>query len=200
MAITAIDLPITSQFGDRASGVEVVLAMTSEQQQLLTPATLKLIGVLQRRSLGRFQSMTQRRTLHDTGPAQGLAPIEFTNTEVTLDLYGANTWHGRLDATLAGSQQRGVVRIRDWGTTENGILVDGRPVMAPVFDVAIAMASRVGELRRGNVPIVFVVPVPDDDDATRLWTELITLAEARLGVERGTVQFSTRIVASASAA
>ncbi len=200
MAITAIDLPITSQFGDRASGVEVVLAMTSEQQQLLTPATLKLIGVLQRRSLGRFQSMTQRRTLHDTGPAQGLAPIEFTNTEVTLDLYGANTWHGRLDATLAGSQQRGVVRIRDWGTTENGILVDGRPVMAPVFDVAIAMASRVGELRRGNVPFVFVVPVPDDDDATRLWTELITLAEARLGVERGTVQFSTRIVASASAA
>lgn len=179
---------------DPVPGVEIVLGTDTLVADVISPTALKLMGSLQRRVFDRRQTMVQRRSLGTTSPAESLPAAPRPNSKVLADFTERNSWKGRLNTACGLRHGRGVVRVRGWDHAENGVLVDGRPVMAPVFDVSLSMAARVDELRDGNAPFVLLVPDPPDLEASRLWPELVRLAEDRLGIERGTVSVTTRLL------
>lgn len=185
---------------DEVPGVEVVLAATDAHLALLTPFALKLIGALQRRTHRRVESMMQRRCLGSTQPAQSMVPIDPRSAVVVADLRAAPNWHGRLDELELAAKELNepvttgnVVRTRGWNEFETGVLVDGRPVPAAVFDVAMVFSICVDRLRAGDVPFALAVPEPDDSDAARLWYELIRIAEGRAGADLGSVSYGTPV-------
>jgi len=196
MTIIVPERPITNLDEVQAvRGVEIVLGVERDVAELLTPLALKLMGGLQRRLFDRHQAMVQHRALQNTSPAEPFAAV-VSDAPIVADLSTHNSWSGRLEVADRVRHHDGVVRVRGWSETENGVLVDGRPVLAPVFDVAISLAARVRELRTGISPMIVEVPVPADLDASRLWAELVRVAEDRLGVERGTVAITSKIVSA----
>jgi len=197
----AIDHP-DSAF-DAAPGVEVVLRPATDTPSL-DAQTLKWIGALHRRMWNRRDTMMRRRTLEDARDSTviDLTPLD-GQRQVLCDLVDAQTWQQRLNSvdiarralSTATADYGSIVLTRGWNESEAGVLVDGRPVIAPVFDVAIMLSSALDEFRRGESPFSFVVPAPDDADAATLWDELMTVAQDRLGIERGTVRHSSRVEA-----
>lgn len=193
----------------RVPGVEVVLRATDDL--LLDTSTVKLIGALHRRMWSRHQTMMQRRVL-DSGTREeyldlsaALPKIEVSKPRVVADLLNGRTWCGRLEAmseahntisAMANSPRdlgTAVIRPRDWHSTEPGILVDGRPVIGAVFDVAVMLSWSVDEFRRGEIPFIFELPLPDDVGARKLWDELMTVAQDKLGIDRGGVRYSSHV-------
>lgn len=185
-----------------SQGVELVLPTAADDSALDTQA-LRLLGIAQRRTWGRRRDMMARRSMDNVAIlADPLSPIELAKP-VVADLLSAETWDARLQVLRAGVNAVAapgghsiVVRTRGWDTTEPGVLVDSRAVTGAVFDVAIMVSSAVEEFRRGEQPFVFLIPEPDDAAAAKLWRELISLVEDRLGIDRGTVRYSSHVVAS----
>lgn len=184
-------------------GVELVLTTSADDSALDTKA-LRLIGVAQKRTLDRRRAMLQRRSVASVSAvADPLHPIEL-DRPVVVDLVNAADWDARLlvlrngVAALADDNfdRPIVVRTRGWDVTEPGVLVDSRATSCAVFDVAVMVAAATEQFRRGEQPFVFLIPEPDDGAAAKLWTELITLVEDRLGIDRGTIRYSSRIVAA----
>lgn len=196
----------------RVPGVEVVLRATDDT--LLDTSTVKLIGALHRRVWSRRQTVLQRRTLDSQAgheyldlPAS-LPVLEVERPSVVVDLLNGRTWCARLEAMRTAhativamknsSTDHGtaVVRTRGWESTEPGILVDGRPVISAVFDVAVMLSWAVDDFRERDEPFLFEVPMPADLEARKLWDELMMLAQDKLGVDRGTVRYSSHVTAS----
>jgi len=185
-------------------GVEVVLRPRFDAE-VFDAATLKRIGALHRRMWNRRDAMMRRRGLDDVRVLpDSIDQLELEQPRIIADLADAQTWHQRLDSIQIGrfeiasgtSSPDAVVRTRGWDESEAGVLVDGRPVIAAVFDVAVMLSIAVEEFRRGEEPFVFAVPEPDDVDAAKLWDELVSVAQDRLGIERGTVRYSSQVRAS----
>lgn len=94
---------------------------------------------------------------------------------------GKTYWLGPSLSTLQ-------VRPRGWHMTENRLEVDGRPVSASIFDFGLFFFHNVVELiERGSGPYLYLPKMQSYLEA-RLWDDVFTFAQRRLGVPHGTTR------------
>jgi malate synthase len=81
-----------------------------------------------------------------------------------------------------------MVRTRAWHLDEHHLTVDGQPIAAPLVDFGLCVFhGAAAALERGTGPYFYLPKVEGRDDA-RLWNEVFTFAEARLGLGHGTIR------------
>ena len=86
-----------------------------------------------------------------------------------------------------------VVRPRGWHLVEKHMLVDGAPIAAALFDFGLAFFHNAGALvARGTGPYYYVPKLESHLEA-RLWNDVFTFAQDRLGVPRGTIRATVLI-------
>lgn len=162
MAVTTTYRPITSR---DMPGVDIVSvsqpADESADSAYLSAAALAYVASLHRRFWDRRRDMLAARDGGASSVDAEPAPFD-------------------ADSDL--------VHCRGWHSSEASILVDGSAVPGSVFDVAVAMHEVVDELRAGTSVLTLCVPVVECPVEARLWSDLVNVAEDRLGVDRGTVR------------
>ncbi|HEV8402187.1 MAG TPA: malate synthase A [Candidatus Limnocylindrales bacterium] len=86
-----------------------------------------------------------------------------------------------------------VVRPRGWHLVESGMLVDGIPVSASLFDFGLYLFHNGTELiRRGSGPYYYLAKLESHHEA-RLWNEVFIHAQTALGIPRGTIRATVLI-------
>ncbi|WP_374109401.1 malate synthase A [Anaeromyxobacter sp. SG17] len=81
-----------------------------------------------------------------------------------------------------------MVRPRGWHLLEKHVRVDGRPVSAALWDFGIYLSSAARRLlAKGSGPY-FYCPKLESHLEARLWNEVFTLGEERLGLPRGSIK------------
>jgi malate synthase len=86
-----------------------------------------------------------------------------------------------------------VVRPRGWHLVESGMLVDGVPVSASLFDFGLYLFHNGAEtLRRGSGPYYYLAKLESHHEA-RLWNEVFVHAQVALGIPRGSVRATVLI-------
>ncbi|WP_200210421.1 malate synthase A [Micromonospora coerulea] len=86
-----------------------------------------------------------------------------------------------------------VVRPRGWHFDESHLLVDGRPVVGALVDFGLYFFHNAEELlRRGSGPY-FYLPKMESHLEARLWNEVFTFAQQRLGLAHGTIRATVLI-------
>jgi malate synthase len=165
--------------------------------------------------------LTDRR-VEITGPTEPKMAINALNSGAQVwlaDLEDANTPHwanvlgGQLtlrDAvrrTLSFTSPEGkhyrlrddgplavvVVRPRGWHLDEQHLLLDGRPVVGALADFGLHAFHNAAELlRRGSGPYVYL-PKTESHLEARLWNDVFTYTQDRLGVPYGSVRATVLI-------
>ncbi len=195
-------------------GVDVVVNAADRERQaaLLTTEVRSLIGALHRRFWSR-----RREVLHQTtaGPSAGERGAVFGKDDPstwTVDEFeppaalrwtmvggaGDDAWDDRITeiaALVEGFKEPvepgaplDIVGVRGWCTTEPAVLVDGRATPGNIFDLAVVTQHAARPLREGASPFWIAIPELGTPCEAQLWCDLLTLAEDRLGVERGTIR------------
>ncbi|KAK9813021.1 hypothetical protein WJX72_007639 [[Myrmecia] bisecta] len=86
-----------------------------------------------------------------------------------------------------------VVRPRGWHLPEKHMLVDGKPVPAPLFDFGLYFFNNARELlNRGSGPY-FYLPKMQSHLEARLWNDVFVDAQRQLGIPRGTIKATVLI-------
>jgi malate synthase len=86
-----------------------------------------------------------------------------------------------------------VVRPRGWHLVESGMLVDGVPVSASLFDFGIHLFHNGAEsLRRGSGPYFYLAKLEDHHEA-RLWNAVFVHGQVALGIPRGSIRATVLI-------
>jgi malate synthase len=86
-----------------------------------------------------------------------------------------------------------VVRPRGWHLTEKHVLVDGRPVSASLFDVALYLHHNGAELlARGSGPYLYLPKLESHLEA-RLWNDVLLDIQLALGLPSGTIRVTILI-------
>ncbi|HET6626675.1 MAG TPA: malate synthase A [Nocardioidaceae bacterium] len=86
-----------------------------------------------------------------------------------------------------------VVRPRGWHLDERHLLVDGRPAVGALVDFGLYFFHNAAELlARGSGPY-FYLPKMESHLEARLWDQVFTFAEDRLGIAHGTVRATVLI-------
>ncbi len=86
-----------------------------------------------------------------------------------------------------------VMRPRGWHFDEKHILVDGQPTVGALVDFGLYFFHNAAELlRRGSGPY-FYLPKTESHLEARLWNDVFSLAEQRLGIPPGTVRATVLI-------
>jgi malate synthase len=86
-----------------------------------------------------------------------------------------------------------VVRPRGWHFDEAHLLVDGRPVVGALVDFGLYFFHNAEELlRRGSGPY-FYLPKMESHLEARLWNDVFTFAQQRLGIAHGTIRATVLI-------
>jgi malate synthase len=86
-----------------------------------------------------------------------------------------------------------VMRPRGWHFDEAHILVDGKPVVGALVDFGLYFFHNAQELiDRGSGPY-FYLPKMESHLEARLWDDVFSLAEQRLGIPHGTVRATVLI-------
>jgi malate synthase len=86
-----------------------------------------------------------------------------------------------------------VVRPRGWHLLEKHALLDGEPVPAALFDFGLYLFHNAAELKaRGTGPYYYLPKMESSEEAV-LWEDVITRAEAALGIPFGTVKVTVLI-------
>ncbi|MDO8484017.1 MAG: hypothetical protein Q7S35_03640, partial [Candidatus Limnocylindrales bacterium] len=86
-----------------------------------------------------------------------------------------------------------LVRPRGWHLVESGVLVDGVPVSASLFDFGLYLFHNGAEaLRRGSGPY-FYLPKLESHAEARLWNDVFIHAQAALGIPRGSIRATVLI-------
>ena len=86
-----------------------------------------------------------------------------------------------------------VVRPRGWHLVESGLLVDGKPVSASLFDFGLYLFHNGAELLRGGSgPYVYLAKLESHNEA-RLWNDVFVHAQAALGVPHGSIRATVLI-------
>src|SRR5215218_5767813 len=94
---------------------------------------------------------------------------------------------------LAESTATLVVRPRGWHLPERHVLVDGEPVSASLFDFGLAFFHNASEqIARGSGPY-FYLPKTESHLEARLWNDVFTYAQERLGVPHGSIRATVLI-------
>jgi malate synthase len=95
----------------------------------------------------------------------------------------------RLNPTVATL----VVRPRGWHLVEKHMLVDGRPISASLFDFGLFFFhNAAAQIERGTGPY-FYLPKMESHREARLWNDVFTFSEQRLGIPHGTVRATVLI-------
>jgi malate synthase len=117
-------------------------------------------------------------TLHDAVRRQ----LTFTSPE-------GKEYRLREDGPLAVM----VVRPRGWHLDERHLLVDGRPVVGALADAGLHLFHNAAELiRRGSGPYLYL-PKTESHLEARLWNDVFTYAQDRLGLPHGSVRATVLI-------
>jgi len=86
-----------------------------------------------------------------------------------------------------------LVRPRGWHLVEKHMLVDGQPVSASLFDFGLFFFhNAAAQIERGTGPY-FYLPKMESHLEARLWNEVFTFSEARLGLPHGVVRATVLI-------
>ena len=86
-----------------------------------------------------------------------------------------------------------VVRPRGWHLVESGMLVDGIPVSASLFDFGLYLFHNGAEsLRRGSGPYLYLAKLEDHHEA-RLWNAVFVHGQVALGIPRGSIRATVLI-------
>jgi malate synthase len=95
----------------------------------------------------------------------------------------------RLDERIATL----LVRPRGWHLVESGVLIDGVPVSASLFDFGLYLFHNGAEtLRRGSGPY-FYLPKLESHAEARLWNDVFVHAQEALGIPRGSIRATVLI-------
>lgn len=85
------------------------------------------------------------------------------------------------------------VRPRGWHLEEDGLLVDGEPVSASLFDFGLFLYWNASEqLARGTAPY-FYLPKLESHLEARLWNDVFLAAQEAMGIPRGTIKATVLI-------
>ena len=113
-----------------------------------------------------------------------------------------NYWQGRLDYTDPGTGKQYavgdtpavlMVRPRGLHLDERHVAIDGDPVAGGLFDFAIYLWHNARpSLARGSGPY-FYLPKLEDRHEAALWSDVFTIAERKLRLERGTIKATVLI-------
>jgi malate synthase len=86
-----------------------------------------------------------------------------------------------------------LVRPRGWHLVEKHVEVDGAPVSASLFDFGLYFFHNAQErLDRGTAPYFYLAKLESHLEA-RLWNDVFTLAQQRLGIPHGSVRATVLI-------
>ena len=86
-----------------------------------------------------------------------------------------------------------VVRPRGWHLVESGMLVDGVPVSASLFDFGLFLFHSGAEaLRQGSGPYLYLAKLESHHEA-RLWNEVFIHGQTALGIPRGSIRATVLI-------
>ncbi|HET7728194.1 MAG TPA: malate synthase A [Candidatus Limnocylindrales bacterium] len=86
-----------------------------------------------------------------------------------------------------------LVRPRGWHLDEAHVLVDGAPVSASLFDAGLYLFHNAAErVRRGDTPALYLPKLESHVEA-RLWNDVFTWTQERLGVPHGSVRATVLI-------
>jgi malate synthase len=86
-----------------------------------------------------------------------------------------------------------IVRPRGWHLVERHLHVDGAPVSGSLFDFGLAFFHNARELLdRGSGPY-FYLPKMESHLEARLWNEVFTWAEDRVGIDQGSIRATVLI-------
>jgi len=86
-----------------------------------------------------------------------------------------------------------VVRPRGWHLTEKNFTIDGERVSASLFDFALYVFHNAAEsLARGSGPYLYLPKLESHLEA-RLWNDVMSAAEDRLGLPRGAIRATVLI-------
>jgi malate synthase len=86
-----------------------------------------------------------------------------------------------------------LVRPRGWHLVESGMLVDGVPVSASLFDFGLFLFHSGAEaVRQGSGPYLYLAKLESHDEA-RLWNEVFIHGQTTLGIPRGTIRATVLI-------
>ena len=86
-----------------------------------------------------------------------------------------------------------LVRPRGWHLVESGVLVDGVPVPASLFDFGLFFFHNAAEaLRRGSGPYFYLAKLESHAEA-RLWNDVFVQAQESQGIPRGSVRATVLI-------
>ncbi|HEY3614186.1 MAG TPA: malate synthase A [Gaiellales bacterium] len=86
-----------------------------------------------------------------------------------------------------------VVRPRGWHLEERHVHVDGRPVSASLFDLALFLRwSGQASVARGSGPYVYLAKLESRHEA-ELWNDVFVAAQKAVGLPRGTIRATVLI-------
>jgi malate synthase len=109
--------------------------------------------------------------------------------EVDFTVPGGKSYALRTDQRLATI----VVRPRGWHLDERMILVDGAPVVGALVDFGLFFFHNAAELlERGSGPY-FYLPKMESHLEARLWNDVFTFAQERLGIPHGSIRATVLI-------
>jgi malate synthase len=144
----------------------------------------------------------------NSGAQVWLADLEDANTPHWVNVVGGQlTLHDAVRRRLSFTSPEGkeyrlrddgplavlVVRPRGWHLDEQHLLLDGRPVVGALADFGLHFFSNAAELlRRGSGPY-FYLPKTESHREARLWNDVFTYAEDRLGIPHGSVRATVLI-------
>jgi malate synthase len=86
-----------------------------------------------------------------------------------------------------------IVRPRGWHLPEKHLRVDGQPVSASLFDVAVFLANNHRELAARGTGPYFYLPKLESHLEARLWNDVFLAAQDWLGMPRGTIKATVLI-------
>jgi malate synthase len=108
---------------------------------------------------------------------------------ISLDAPGGKSYRLREDQRLATI----VMRPRGWHFDEQHVAVDGTPVVGALVDFGLYFFHNAQELiTRGSGPY-FYLPKTESHLEARLWNDVFTFAQERLGIPHGTVRATVLI-------
>jgi malate synthase len=115
------------------------------------------------------------------------ALIDAVRRELAFDALEGKTY--RLDERTATL----LVRPRGWHLVESGLLVDGAPISASLFDFGLFLFHNGAEaLHRGSGPYLYLPKLENHHEA-RLWNDVFIHAQAVLGIPRGSIRATVLI-------
>ncbi len=81
-----------------------------------------------------------------------------------------------------------LVRPRGWHLIERHVTVDGRPISASLFDFGLYVFHNARRLLEKGTGPYFYLPKLESHREARLWNDVFTFAQDRLGIPRGTIK------------